>query len=179
MCGIVAYLCVLFLVACFEWHQRSPRKANRPPFLPLFHSGIRQALPLLIKGLKRLEYRGYDSSGVGLLVNDGTKSSLRIVKKKVCGFKARCTLRANNKTSNQPPSPSSLPFSSGQSREPRVRICRFSVGIHRGHRTHALGDAWAPQRRQRAPARRRIAQRRRRPQRHHREFPIAARCAAD
>jgi len=31
-------------------------------------SGAREALPLLIKGLKRLEYRGYDSAGVGLSV---------------------------------------------------------------------------------------------------------------
>ena len=37
MCGIVAYL------------------------------GPKQAYPLLIKGLKRLEYRGYDSAGVAIL----------------------------------------------------------------------------------------------------------------
>jgi glucosamine--fructose-6-phosphate aminotransferase (isomerizing) len=36
----------------------------------------------LIAGLKRLEYRGYDSAGVGLCTVDGSgKSSLRIVKK--------------------------------------------------------------------------------------------------
>ncbi|MFW9623175.1 MAG: glutamine--fructose-6-phosphate aminotransferase, partial [Bacteroides graminisolvens] len=29
--------------------------------------GTRQAFPVLIKGLKRLEYRGYDSTGVALL----------------------------------------------------------------------------------------------------------------
>ncbi|MGD1845906.1 MAG: glutamine--fructose-6-phosphate transaminase (isomerizing) [Salibacteraceae bacterium] len=40
MCGIVAYL------------------------------GEREAYPVLIKGLKRLEYRGYDSSGVGLMNGD-------------------------------------------------------------------------------------------------------------
>lgn len=39
--------------------------------------GKREALPLIIKGLKRLEYRGYDSAGVALL-NGG----LEIVKKK-------------------------------------------------------------------------------------------------
>ena len=32
--------------------------------------GFRQAYPILIKGLKRLEYRGYDSAGVSLLNND-------------------------------------------------------------------------------------------------------------
>ena len=37
MCGIVAYL------------------------------GLKQAEPILIEGLKRLEYRGYDSAGVALL----------------------------------------------------------------------------------------------------------------
>ncbi len=41
MCGIVAYL------------------------------GHREAYPLIIKGLKRLEYRGYDSSGVALLNGNG------------------------------------------------------------------------------------------------------------
>ncbi len=40
--------------------------------------GNRNALPVLIKGIKRLEYRGYDSSGVGLLTDEG----LKVVKKK-------------------------------------------------------------------------------------------------
>ena len=39
--------------------------------------GARQAYPIILKGLKRLEYRGYDSSGVALLNND-----LRVYKKK-------------------------------------------------------------------------------------------------
>ena len=42
MCGIVAYL------------------------------GKKQAYPILIKGLQRLEYRGYDSAGVALLNGDIT-----------------------------------------------------------------------------------------------------------
>jgi len=33
--------------------------------------GKGQAFPILIKGLKRLEYRGYDSAGVALLPNAG------------------------------------------------------------------------------------------------------------
>ena len=32
--------------------------------------GHRQAYPILIKGLKRLEYRGYDSAGVALINYD-------------------------------------------------------------------------------------------------------------
>ena len=39
--------------------------------------GPRDAYPLILKGLKRLEYRGYDSSGVALLDKD-----LRVYKKK-------------------------------------------------------------------------------------------------
>ena len=39
--------------------------------------GHREAYPVVIKGLKRLEYRGYDSSGIALL-NDG----LKVYKKK-------------------------------------------------------------------------------------------------
>ena len=33
--------------------------------------GMRDAFPILIQGLKRLEYRGYDSAGVALISNDG------------------------------------------------------------------------------------------------------------
>jgi len=40
--------------------------------------GNKEAYPLIIKGLKRLEYRGYDSSGVALLEN----AELNIYKKK-------------------------------------------------------------------------------------------------
>src|SRR4028119_781650 len=39
--------------------------------------GPREAYPVILKGLKRLEYRGYDSAGVALL--DG---SLQVYKKK-------------------------------------------------------------------------------------------------
>ena len=39
--------------------------------------GFREAYPVVIKGLKRLEYRGYDSSGIAL-INDG----LKVYKKK-------------------------------------------------------------------------------------------------
>ncbi|MEO7045379.1 MAG: class II glutamine amidotransferase, partial [Ferruginibacter sp.] len=42
------------------------------------YTGPRQAYPVIIKGLKRLEYRGYDSSGVALL-HDG---QLNVYKKK-------------------------------------------------------------------------------------------------
>ena len=33
--------------------------------------GDRDAYPILIKGLRRLEYRGYDSAGVALINADG------------------------------------------------------------------------------------------------------------
>lgn len=42
------------------------------------YKGPREAYPILIKGLKRLEYRGYDSSGVAL-INDG---NINLYKKK-------------------------------------------------------------------------------------------------
>lgn len=39
--------------------------------------GKGMALPVLIEGLKRLEYRGYDSSGVSLLCSDGNLRTLK------------------------------------------------------------------------------------------------------
>ena len=37
------------------------------------YTGVKQAYPIIIKGLKRLEYRGYDSAGVALQDNDKIK----------------------------------------------------------------------------------------------------------
>ena len=42
------------------------------------YTGLREAYPIIIKGLKRLEYRGYDSTGVALQSSNG----LTIYKKK-------------------------------------------------------------------------------------------------
>lgn len=42
------------------------------------YTGPKQAYPIILKGLKRLEYRGYDSSGVALLNN----GDLKVYKKK-------------------------------------------------------------------------------------------------
>ena len=39
--------------------------------------GPREAYPIILKGLKRLEYRGYDSAGVALL-----NAGLKVFKKK-------------------------------------------------------------------------------------------------
>ena len=41
--------------------------------------GNKEAFPILIKGLRRLEYRGYDSAGVALVNDDG---SLNVYKTK-------------------------------------------------------------------------------------------------
>ena len=43
------------------------------------YTGHRQAMPILMNGLKRLEYRGYDSAGI-VLFEDG-----RLVAKKKAG----------------------------------------------------------------------------------------------
>ena len=39
--------------------------------------GGRQAYPILVKGLTRLEYRGYDSAGVALVNDNGDLSSTK------------------------------------------------------------------------------------------------------
>ncbi len=52
MCGIVAYL------------------------------GVKPALPIVVEGLKRLEYRGYDSTGVALIESDGKGGDELVIRKK-------------------------------------------------------------------------------------------------
>ena len=49
--------------------------------------GYREAYPVIIKGLKRLEYRGYDSAGVVLY--DGTNLKLSKTKGKVSDLEER------------------------------------------------------------------------------------------
>lgn len=51
--------------------------------------GEREAFPILLKGLKRLEYRGYDSAGVAL-VNDNGNLNVYKTKGKVSDLEAYC-----------------------------------------------------------------------------------------
>ena len=51
--------------------------------------GKGDAYPALIKGLKRLEYRGYDSAGVALIGNDGSLNVYK-AKGKVADLEAFC-----------------------------------------------------------------------------------------
>ena len=51
--------------------------------------GNQNAFPILIKGLKRLEYRGYDSAGVALL-NENGELSVYKAKGKVAGLEEFC-----------------------------------------------------------------------------------------
>lgn len=53
------------------------------------YTGYREAYPILIKGLHRLEYRGYDSSGVALLKESkGTRPNIYKAKGKVSDLEA-------------------------------------------------------------------------------------------
>ena len=52
------------------------------------YTGSRDAYPILINGLKRLEYRGYDSAGVALMQND--QISLYKCRGKVSDLEAYC-----------------------------------------------------------------------------------------
>ena len=52
MCGIVAYL------------------------------GTKPALPIVISGLKRLEYRGYDSAGIAIIESNGNNPDTLVVRKR-------------------------------------------------------------------------------------------------
>ena len=50
--------------------------------------GSKEAYPVLIKGLHRLEYRGYDSSGVAMIAENGTLNIYK-AKGKVAALLAR------------------------------------------------------------------------------------------
>ena len=52
--------------------------------------GKREAFPILIKGLKRLEYRGYDSAGVALVSSTGQLNVYK-TKGKVAGLEEYCS----------------------------------------------------------------------------------------
>ena len=51
----------------------------------------RNVVPMLIDGLKRLEYRGYDSAGVAVVEANAAKSALRRVRctGRCCRWRAR------------------------------------------------------------------------------------------
>jgi glucosamine--fructose-6-phosphate aminotransferase (isomerizing) len=42
--------------------------------------GLKECAPILVEGLRRLEYRGYDSAGLALHTGDASKSSIEIVR---------------------------------------------------------------------------------------------------
>ncbi|NOY88827.1 MAG: glutamine--fructose-6-phosphate transaminase (isomerizing) [FCB group bacterium] len=58
--------------------------------------GPQQALPILMNGLKRLEYRGYDSAGIALLSNSGlmvakTAGKINVLEQKLSGTEIKST----------------------------------------------------------------------------------------
>ena len=57
--------------------------------------GNQKAYPIILEGLKRLEYRGYDSSGVALIENGKLeiykeKGKIEFLEKSVSKKKIRC-----------------------------------------------------------------------------------------
>ncbi len=54
--------------------------------------GNREAYPILIKGLKRLEYRGYDSAGVAMINHQG-QLNIHKCKGKVANLEQYCNER--------------------------------------------------------------------------------------
>ena len=63
------------------------------------YTGEKTALPILMEGIKRLEYRGYDSAGVALLENDGlifekSAGKISVLEEKIAGkdFRSTCAI---------------------------------------------------------------------------------------
>ncbi|MCK5178581.1 MAG: glutamine--fructose-6-phosphate aminotransferase, partial [Candidatus Omnitrophica bacterium] len=61
--------------------------------------GDKQAVEILIDGLKKLEYRGYDSSGVGIIPSSGTKGVVRKMHGKIKNLQALITAKSLPKSS--------------------------------------------------------------------------------
>ncbi len=51
--------------------------------------GYREAAPVLIQGLKRLEYRGYDSAGVAVFANGGSNEGILVRRSKIRMLRCR------------------------------------------------------------------------------------------
>ena len=56
--------------------------------------GSRDAAPIILEGLKRLEYRGYDSAGLALF--DGDQLKVTKTKGKVAALEAKLKTEGNN-----------------------------------------------------------------------------------
>lgn len=59
--------------------------------------GTKNCVPILIEGLKRLEYRGYDSAGIGVVKNSGVKvvknkGKVSLLERKILGEKLSATI---------------------------------------------------------------------------------------
>mgnify|MGYP002623945371 FL=1 len=54
--------------------------------------GRKEAYPILIKGLQRLEYRGYDSAGLAL-ISEQSQLNVYKAKGKVADLEAYCSAR--------------------------------------------------------------------------------------
>ena len=61
--------------------------------------GDKQAVEILIDGLKKLEYRGYDSSGVGIIPSSGTKGVVRKMHGKIKNLQALIKAKSLPKSS--------------------------------------------------------------------------------
>ena len=61
----------------------APRTRLEHPFMCgiVGYTGPQEAAPILLGGLKDLEYRGYDSAGIALLATDGGKATFTVMKR--------------------------------------------------------------------------------------------------
>jgi glucosamine--fructose-6-phosphate aminotransferase (isomerizing) len=74
--GISGFLHLLYVSAQFSGSKLLT--GNKPMCGIVAYVGHQEACPIVIKGLKRLEYRGYDSAGIALMNGEG----LKVFKKK-------------------------------------------------------------------------------------------------